>query len=197
MSFQPIAPEALAQLFTEARTYKSFEDEPVSNELLQQIYDLMKWAPTASNGNPLRLQFVKSTAAKEKLVSCIWELNRDRVLQAPVTAILAYDEAWLDHIQRLVPYTDLRPFYEHNPPSIQEAAVRNSSLQGAYFMLAARALGLDCLPMSGFDNDKVDEAFFKDTTWKSNFLCSIGRGDRASLFPRLPRFDFTEICQIS
>lgn len=197
MSTQPISPEALAQLFTEARTYKSFQDKPVSDELLTQIYDVMKWGPTASNGNPLRILFIKSAAAKEKLSPAIWELNRDRVHSAPVTAILAYDENWLSHIRRLVPHTDLRPFYEHNPPSIHEAAVRNSSLQGAYFMLAARALGLDCLPMSGFDNHGVDEAFFEGTSWKSNFLCAIGYGDRANLHPRLPRFEFAEICQIA
>ena len=196
MSANAISPEALAQLFTEARTYKSFEDRAIPDELLRQIYELMKWGPTASNGNPLRIQFVKSEAAKEKLCSSVWELNVGRVKNAPVTAILAYDEDWLSHIRRLFPPADLRPFYEGNPPSIHEAAVRNSSLQGAYFMFAARALGLDCLPMSGFDNAGVDETFFTGTSWKSNFLCAIGYGDRAELHPRLPRFEFSEICKI-
>ena len=186
----------MQQLFTAARTHHAWQDKPVADELLQEIYDLTKWGPTSANASPLRIVFVKSKFAKEKLLPAVAGPNAQQVLAAPVTAIIAYDQNFHDHLPRLFPAYDMRPMFVSNPSMSEQTAFRNSSLQGAYFILAARALGLDAGPMSGFDNAKVDQAFFEKSSWKSNFLCNIGYGDAANLHPRGPRLNFDEACVI-
>lgn len=183
-------------LFTDARTHNGFSSELVSDELLIRIYDLMKWAPTAANGNPARFLFVKSPANREKLLACVAAGNMEKTKSAPVTVILAQDMAFYEKLPKLMPHVDAKSWYAGNQKLIEETAMRNSSFQGAYFMLAARALGIDCGPMSGFDAAKLDQAFFAGTTWKSNFLCNLGHGDASKLHPRNPRLDFNEACKI-
>ncbi len=186
----------LDQLFRTARTQNAWLDKPVSDSLLAELHDLMKWGPTSANCWPLRVVYVKSPAAKARLLPLLLEGNRAKTEAAPVTAILGMDMAFYEELPRLFPHTDAKAWFVGNAPLIESTAFRNSSLQGAYFMLAARALGLDCGPMSGFDNAKVDAEFFAGTTSKSNFLCSLGHGDPAALFPRSPRPTFKEICTI-
>jgi len=193
----PIAKSSIQQLFTEARTHHAWKDKPVSDELLKEIYDLAKWGPTSANASPLRIVFVKSKAAKEKLLSALAGPNVEQVRAAPVTAILAYDQKFFDHLPRLFPAYDMRPMFAGNASLSEQTAFRNSSLQGAYFILAVRALGLDAGPMSGFDNAKVDQAFFEKSSWKSNFICNIGYGDAEKLYPRGPRLSFDEACVIA
>jgi 3-hydroxypropanoate dehydrogenase len=192
----PIDNKAIAQLFTEARTHHAWMPQPVSDSTLVALYELMKWGPTSVNGNPGRVLFIRSDEQKEKLYPALLEGNVDQIKAAPVTAIVAYDQRWLDHMNRLFPIYDVRPFFEGNDKLITDTAFRNSSLQGAYLILAARALGLDTCPMSGFDNDKVDETFFEGSSWGSNFICALGHGDSAKLFPRGPRLTFDEACKI-
>jgi 3-hydroxypropanoate dehydrogenase len=193
----PIAKSSIQQLFTEARTHHAWKDKPVSDELLKEIYDLAKWGPTSANASPLRIVFVKSKAAKEKLLSALAGPNVEQVRAAPVTAILAYDQKFFDHLPRLFPAYDMRPMFAGNASLSEQTAFRNSSLQGAYFILAVRALGLDAGPMSGFDNAKVDQAFFEKSSWRSNFICNIGYGDVEKLYPRGPRLSFDEACVIA
>jgi 3-hydroxypropanoate dehydrogenase len=162
--------------------------------LLHEIYELTKWGPTSANSLPMRIVFVKSKAAKEKLLPAVSEGNMAQVRAAPVTAIIAYDEKFYDHLPTLFPAFDARSMFASNPAMSEQAAFRNGSLQGGYFILAARALGLDTGPMSGFDNAKVDQAFFENSSWKSNFLCNIGYGDAAKLYPRGPRLRFDQAC---
>ena len=188
--------EALELILTEARTHNVWLPEPVSDALLVEIYDLMKWGPTSANSSPARIVFVKSPAAKEKLLPCMAPGNVDKTKAAPVTAIIAQDMEFYEKLPKLFPSADARAWFAGNKPLIESTAFRNSSLQGAYFIIAARSLGLDCGPMSGFDNAKVDEAFFKGTTWKSNFVCNLGYGDSSKLRPRAPRLDFGEACKI-
>jgi len=192
----PISISSIQQLFTAARTHHAWQDKPVADGLLHEIYDLTKWGPTSANASPLRIVFVKSKFAKEKLLPAVAGPNAQQVLAAPVTAIIAYDQNFHDHLPRLFPAYDMRPMFVSNPSMSEQTAFRNSSLQGAYFILAARALGLDAGPMSGFDNAKVDQAFFEKSSWKSNFLCNIGYGDAANLHPRGPRLNFDEACVI-
>lgn len=192
----PISKECSQTLFTQARTHHAWLDKPVSDELLREIYDLAKWGPTSANCLPMRVLFVKSKAAKEKLVPALSGSNVGQVQAAPVTAIIAYDQKFHDHFPTLFPAFDMRPMFVSNPALSEQTAFRNGSLQGGYFILAARSLGLDAGPMSGFDNAKVDEAFFKDTSWKSNFLCNLGYGDAAKLYPRGPRLSFEQACKI-
>ncbi|MEJ1959800.1 MAG: malonic semialdehyde reductase [Nitrosomonadales bacterium] len=191
-----IAKESINQLFTEARTHHAWLEKPVEDELLQAIFDLAKWGPTSVNSSPVRILFVKSKAAKEKLLPALAGSNPDQVRAAPVTAIIAYDEKFYEELPALFPAFDARSLFVSNPSLSEQTAFRNSSLQGAYFMLAARSLGLDVGPMSGFDNAKVDEAFFKGTSWKSNFLCNVGYGDASKLYPRGPRLDFSQSSKI-
>jgi 3-hydroxypropanoate dehydrogenase len=191
-----VSPEALVQLFEGARTHNAWLDEAVNDETLRQIYELTKWGPTSANTSPLRIVFVRSVAAKEKLLAVVAEGNRDKTRAAPVTAILAYDLAFHEKLPQLSPHRDLRSMFVGDAVRIESTAFRNGSLQGAYFMLAARSLGLDVGPMSGFDNARCDEAFFPGTTWRSNFLCNVGHGDAAKLFPRLPRLGFDDACKI-
>ena len=191
-----LSPEALKQIFTEARTHHSWQNRPVSGVQLREIYELAKWAPTSVNANPMRVVFVKSAAEKEKLYPALMGSNPEQVKSAPVTAIIAFDEKFFDHLPKLMPAFDARPMFANNKELAEVTAFRNSSLQGAYLILAARALGLDICPMSGFNNVAVDEAFFKGTSWKSNFICNIGYGEDARLYPRGPRLTFEESCRI-
>ena len=188
---------ATAQLFTAARTYKKWLPTPLTDATLHELYDLCKWGPTSVNCLPLRVMFVRSAEAKEKLLPCVSGGNVAQVKAAPVTAIVAYDEKFYDLLPRLFPAMDAKPMFANNPPLVTTSALRNGSLQGAYLILAARAVGLDAGPMSGFDNAKVDAAFFEGTTWKSNFLCNLGYGDPAGLYPRGPRLSFDEACRIA
>ena len=196
MSTTAVAKESLQQIFTEARTHHAWLDKPVSDAQLHEIFELSKWAPTSANSLPMRIEFVKSEGAKEKLIPALLGSNVAQVKAAPVTAIIAYDEKFYDDLPTLFPAFDMRPMFADNPPKSYESAFRNSTLQGAYFMLAARALGLDVGPMSGFDPVKVDEAFFKGTSWKSNFICNVGYGDASKLYPRGPRLSFDKAVKI-
>jgi len=192
-----LSDDALDILFRTARTQNAWTDKPVSDAELHAIYDLCKWAPTTANSNPMRIVFVKTKAAKEKLAPALSEGNLKKTMAAPVTAIIAHDVAFYELLPELFPH-DLtaKSWFNSSAQWAEEVAFRNSSLQGAYFMLAARALGLDCGPMSGFDQHKVDEAFFAGTSVKSNFLCNLGHGDPAGLFPRSPRLAFERACKI-
>jgi 3-hydroxypropanoate dehydrogenase len=187
---------ALDQLFRDARTHNAWQDKPVPDSLLVELHELMKWGPTSANCWPLRVVYVKSPEAKARLIPLLMEGNRAKTQTAPVTAILGMDMAFHEQLPRLFPHTDAKAWFVGNAPLIEATAFRNSSLQGAYFMLAARALGLDCGPMSGFDADKVNAEFFAGTTIKANFICSLGYGDPAALFPRSPRPEFAEVCKI-
>lgn len=187
---------ALAQLFGAARTHNTWLDKPVPDALLQAVYEQMKWAPTSANCSPARLVFVKSAEAKQKLKPALGEGNLAKTLAAPVTVIVAADFAFYEKLPELFPHTDARSWFAGNPALIESTAKRNSVLQGAYFILAARALGLDCGPMSGFDNAAVDKAFFEGTTIRSDFLINLGFGDASQLFPRSPRLAFTDACSI-
>jgi 3-hydroxypropanoate dehydrogenase len=191
-----LSEEALKQILTEARTHNVWLPESVSDESLAKVYDLMKWGPTSANSSPARIVFVKSKEAKEKLLLCMSEGNVEKTKAAPVTAIIAQDTEFYEKLPKLFPFADARSWFAGNKPLAESTAFRNSSLQGAYFIIAARSLGLDCGPMSGFDNAKVDAAFFQGTSWKSNFLCNLGYGDATKLYPRAPRLDFPETCKI-
>jgi 3-hydroxypropanoate dehydrogenase len=180
-----------------ARSHSVWLDQPVDDVLLRQVYDLTKFGPTSANMCPLRIVFVRSRAAKERLNPALDAGNVSKVMTAPVTAILGMDIHFYDKLPHLFPHVDARAWFKDLPEAVLEyMALRNSSLQGAYFMLAARALGLDCGPMSGFNNSKVDAEFFAGTTVKSNFLCSLGYGDARKLHPRSPRLTFEEACTV-
>jgi 3-hydroxypropanoate dehydrogenase len=191
--------EGLDVLFRAARTQNGFLDKPVSDEQLRQIYDLAKWGPTTQNSQPMRIVFVRSKDAKDKLAPALSPGNLDKTMKAPATAIIAYDSRFYEHLPRTFPNNpNARKNYEgeERKAMIERTALRNGSLQGAYFIIAARALGLDCGPMSGFDNGKVDTAFFPDGRFKSNFLVNLGYGDPSKVFARNPRFEFDEVCKI-
>jgi 3-hydroxypropanoate dehydrogenase len=193
---QSLDQQALNQLFFDARTHNGFLPEPISDSTLHSLYDLLKWAPTSANSSPARFVFVKSPEAKEKLKSALAPLNVEKTMSAPVTVIIGSDQEFYEKLPQLFPHTDARSWFVGNPPMIQSTAFRNSTLQGAYLILAARALGLDTGAMSGFDNLKVDELFFAGTTIKSNFLVNLGYGDESKLFPRSPRLSFDEAARI-
>lgn len=193
----PLDSAALDQLFRQARTHNAWQPREVPDTLLKELIDLMKMGPTAANSSPARIVFVKSQAAKAKLKPFLSPGNLDKTMAAPVTAIIGYDMAFYEHLPRLFPHADARSWFVGKPEAIQSTATRNGSLQGAYLILAARALGLDAGPMSGFDAAGVDSAFFADTAIKSNFICNLGFGDPAGLFPRSPRFDFADIATIA
>ena len=188
--------ENLATLFTAARTHNEWHDKAVTDTQLQQIYDLMKWGATSANCSPARLVFVKSEAEKTKLLTCMGPGNQDKTRTAPVTVIIGMDMAFYEKLPQLFPHADARSWFAGNQALIDATAFRNSSLQGAYLMLAARALGLDCGPMSGFDAEKVNAAFFAGTEVKANFVCNLGYGIAEKLFPRSPRLAFDEACKI-
>jgi len=184
-------------LFRNARSYSYWQDRPVGDALLRQVYDLAKMGPTSANMCPLRIIFVRSREAKERLKPALHAGNVQKVMTAPVTAILGMDIHFYEKLPQLFPHADARSWFKDLPEQVLEyVALRNSSLQGAYFMLAARSLGLDCGPMSGFDNAKVDAEFFAGTTVRSNFLCALGYGDASKLHPRSPRLTFEEACQV-
>ena len=192
-----LADAALDQLFRTARTQNAFQDRPVEDSQLRALYDLLKWGPTAANATPARFVFVKSAEAKQKLAPALSEGNLAKTLAAPVTVIVGYDEDFHEKLPYLFPHTDAKSWFDGAPEEVlYRAALRSSSLQGAYLMLAARALGLDAGPMSGFDNAKVDAAFFAGTAIKSNFLVNLGYGDPTGVFPRLPRLSFDEAARI-
>ncbi len=192
-----VAPEAIKQVFTEARTYQGWLPKEVSDKDLREIYELMKFGPTSANLCPARILFVKNGPQKDFLLQCLAPTNVDKVKAAPVTAVIAQDQKFYEQTAKLFPPApQYRDFFASNAVAAESTAFRNSSLQGAYFMLAARALGFDCGPMSGFDNQKLDEAFFSGTSWKSNFICNVGYGDKSKLMPRLPRLSFEEACKI-
>jgi 3-hydroxypropanoate dehydrogenase len=184
------------QLFDDARTHNGFLSEPVSDASLKSLYDLMKWGPTSANSCPARIVFVRSEAAKQKLLACMSPGNVEKTRSAPVTAILGMDLAFYDKLPQLFPHDDARSWFAGNPALIESTAFRNSSLQGGYFIMAARSLGLDVGPMSGFDAAAVDAAFWAGTAVRTNFICNLGRGDSQKLFGRLPRLAFEEACRL-
>jgi 3-hydroxypropanoate dehydrogenase len=187
-----ISKEGLDQLFRAARTHAAWLPEPVPVELLRKAYELSRFGPTSANGSPARFVFLTTPGAKALLKPVLAPGNVDKTMAAPVTAIIAWDTEFHEHLPRLFPQADIRSYFVGNKPLIEENAFRNSSLQAAYFILAARALGLDCGPMSGFDADKLNAAFFPDGKWKVNLLCNLGYGDPSKLHPRNPRFNFEE-----
>jgi 3-hydroxypropanoate dehydrogenase len=202
--------DALNLLFRNARSYIAWLNRPIEDEILRQLYDLAKWGPTSANAGPARFVFVRSQKAKGRLRPALSPGNVEKTMTAPVTVIIAYDLKFYDKLPKLFPHNPaMRDVFANNPQLVEVTAKRNSSLQGAYLMLAARALGLDCGPMSGFDNAKVDEAFFaagkcedceqeffSEGHVKSNFPCNLGYGDRSKLYPRSPRLEFTEACTL-
>lgn len=192
----PLDNTALDLLFREARTHTKWTDQPVTDDELRAVFDLLKMAPTSANCSPARFLFLRTKEAKEKLRPALSAGNVDKTMAAPVTVIVAHDPHFYDQLPKLFPHTDAKSWFSGNYDLAQETAFRNGTLQGAYLILAARALGLDCGPMSGFDNAKVDTAFLSDRGWKSNFLVNIGHGDATALFPRAPRFSFDEACQL-
>jgi 3-hydroxypropanoate dehydrogenase len=192
-----ISDDALDQLFRTARTQNKWQMKPVSLTLLHAVYDLMRMAPTSANCSPARIVFVTSDEGREKLKPFLLPNNVSKVMEAPVTAIIGYDLEFYEKLPTLFPHADARSWFKGNEKLSETTAFRNSSLQGAYLMLAARALGLDCGPMSGFDNAGVDRTFFAGTTVRSNFICCLGYGDPSGVFPRSPRLSFDEACQIA
>jgi 3-hydroxypropanoate dehydrogenase len=196
LSPEALPPEALDTLFREARTHRAWRDEPVSDDILRALFDLLKMAPTSANCSPARFVFVRTPEAKLRLKPALSAGNVDKTMAAPATVIVAYDPRFYDQLPKLHPYGDARSWFAGNRELADETAFRNGTLQGAYLILAARALGLDCGPMSGFDNDVVDREFFSGRGWRSNFLVNLGHGDPAPLHPREPRFEFSEACEI-
>ena len=193
----PLDSAALDQLFRDARTHNAFQPREVPDSLLRELVDLMKMGPTTANSSPARIVFVKSPEAKQRLKPHLSEGNRDKTMAAPVTAIVGYDMQFYDQLAKLFPHEPTaRSWFTGTAEKVRTTALRNSSLQGAYLILAARALGLDTGPMSGFDNAGVDKEFFAGTTVESNFICNLGYGDPGALLPRLPRLSFNEMAQI-
>lgn len=188
---------ALSIMFEDARTHSAWQDRPVSEDVLRAAWDLAKMGPTSANCSPARIVFVVSREAKEKLKPALSEGNVAKTMAAPATAIFGYDLAFYERLPELFPHTDARSWFVGNDKLIETTAFRNGTLQSGYFILAARALGLDCGPMSGFDNAKVDEAFFAGTSICSNFLCNLGYGDASKLRPRNKRLSFEDACRIA
>lgn len=194
---EPISQDCLKQIFLDARTHNAWTDKPVSDDTLRQLVDILKMGPTSANQSPARFVFVKSQEAKKRLEPLLDEGNRAKTMAAPVCAIVGHDLEFYEHFPRLFPHADAKSWFVGKDELIRTSAFRNGTLQGAYLIIAARALGLDTGPMSGFDNEGVDRAFFAGTRIKSNFLCNLGYGDASALFPRSPRFDFDDIAQIA
>lgn len=188
---------ALDQIFRAARTHYAWQPTPVGDDTLRTLFDTLKMGPTSANASPARFVFVRTPEGKDRLMPALSEANKPKVQAAPVTAIVAYDPRFYDHLPKLFPHADAKSWFSGNAALAETTAFRNGSLQGAYLIIAARALGLDTGPMSGFDNHKVDDAFFAANGWKSNFLVSIGYGDTTNQFPRAPRFEFDEACQLA
>ena len=193
-----VLPDAsLDQLFREARTHNVWLDTPVLDEQLHALYELLKFGPTTTNSCPARFVFVKSAEAKAKLAGCCLPANAEKIINAPVTAIIGMDIDYHENLPWLFPHADAKAWFEGNVPLREVSAMRNSSLQGAYLMMAARALGLGCGPMSGMDTAKVDAAFWAGSTVKTNFICTLGHGDPAKVLPRSPRLGFEQACQFA
>ncbi|BFM49209.1 malonic semialdehyde reductase [Marinomonas sp. THO17] len=192
----PLNHDALAQLFSDAHTHTSWQDKTIPEDVIQQLYQLVKVGPTSANCCPARFVFVQSEDAKEKLRHCLSSGNVEQTMSAPCTVIIAYDEAFYEQLPSLFPYADARSWFTSSPEAAYETAMRNSSLQGGYLISAARALGLDSGAMSGFDATLLNDTFFKDSTWKVNFLLNIGYGDDTKVHKRLPRLSFDEACKV-
>src|ERR1017187_2108869 len=190
-----VSGDALNQLFRQARTHNAWLSKRVPIEALREAYELARWGPTSANSTPARFVFLESEAAKARLLPALAPLNVEKTKVAPVTAIIAWDTEFYEKLPKLFPHADMRSIFAGNKSLAEETAFRNSSLQGGYFILAARAVGLDCGPMSGFDKAKVNAEFFPDGKWQANFLCNLGYGDRSKLFPRNPRLEFDEACR--
>lgn len=193
-----LSQDVLDQLFLKARTFNSFQDRDVPDALLQELYEVARWAPTSANMNPGRFLFLKSAEAKQRLKPHMFHSNQDKVLTAPVVAIVARDPAYLEQLPRLMPTVHelIRPGFEAIPGAVTDTLLRNATLQGAYLTIAARALGLDCAPMSGFDNAAVDREFFAENGWQSDYVVNLGFGDTSTLWPRNPRLPFAMACDI-
>lgn len=194
---EAITPTAINTLFTDAHTHNGWRDTPVSDEMLREIYALMKWGPTSANCSPARIVFIRTAEGKEKLRPSLSSGNLAKTLAAPVTAIIAWDSEFYERLPELFPHGDARSWFTSSPALAEETAFRNSSMQAAYLIFACRALGLDTGPMSGFDRQKVDETFFTGTTLKSNLLINIGYGDVSKLYGRLPRLSFEDACGLA
>ena len=188
--------EALDQLFVHARTHNAFAPDPIPEATLRRLYDLMKWGPTSMNCQPARLVFVTSPEGKARLALALSPGNLDKTLAAPATVIIANDSRFYEHLPTMFPAYDAKPMFERNAELAASTAFRNGTLQGAYLILAARSLGLDCGPMSGFDAGKLNAAFFPDGRYQANFLCNLGIGDPARLHPRGQRLSFEEACRL-
>jgi 3-hydroxypropanoate dehydrogenase len=186
----------LDQIFRQARTHNAWLPKRVSIEALREAYDLARFGPTSANSSPARFVFLESEAAKARLLPALAPLNVEKTKAAPVTAIVAWDAEFYEKLPQLFPHADMRSYFAGNQKLAEETAFRNSTLQGGYFILAARAVGLDCGPMSGFDAAKVNAEFFPDGKWKANFLCNLGYGEKSKLFPRSPRLAFEEACRV-
>ena len=186
----------ISKIFTDARTHYSWQDKPVPHHLLKDIYDVAKFGPTSANCCPLRVLFIESQSSKEKLKPSLAPGNVDKTMSAPVTAIFAYDSEFYNELPMLFPHADAKAWFTGNVAYATETGLLNAGLQAAYFLIAARSLGLDCGPMSGFDRQKTDETFFTDTTWKSIFLCNLGYGQHDKLYPLLPRLEYDAVCKI-
>ena len=193
---KPVSQAALDQLYREARTHSAWLPKPVPVTLLRELYDLARLGPTSANSSPARFVFLTTPEAKARLKPALMPGNVEKTMSAPVTVIVAWDTQFHENLPRLFPQFDMRSYFVGNQALIDETAFRNSSLQAAYFMLAARALGLDCGPMSGFDAAKVNAEFFPDGQWKANLICNLGYGDKSKLFPRNPRLEFEEAATI-
>lgn len=191
-----LSADALDRLFTEARTHSNWTGTELDDGTIQRLYDLTKMGPTSANCCPARFVFVRSPEAKEKLKAALAPGNVDKTMSAAACVIVAHDMEFYEKLPELYPHTDARSWFAGKPQAIEETAFRNGTLQGAYLILAARALGLDCGPMSGFDKAKCDEIFFAGTSWKSNFLINLGHGDASKLHPRAPRLAFAEACRV-
>jgi 3-hydroxypropanoate dehydrogenase len=191
-----VSNDSIDQIFREARTHNVWLPRPVSSEVLRHVYQLAAFGPTSANTTPARFVFLTTSEAKERLRPALAPLNVEKTMAAPVTVIIAWDTEFYEKLPKLFPHKDMRSMFRGNADLIEATAFRNSSLEGGYFILAARALGLDCGPMSGFDAGKVNAEFFPDGKWKSNFLCNLGYGDHAKLSPRNPRLPFNEACLV-
>jgi 3-hydroxypropanoate dehydrogenase len=197
MTDKPLIPDAaFDRLWRTARSFDDYTAEPVTDAQLRALYELAKWGPTTANSQPQRILFLRSQSAKDRLAPALSKQNLEKTIAAPVVAIMAYDLKFYEHLPRMYHNPAARSWYENPPEHARTTSFRNATLQGGYFILAARALGLDAGPMSGFDNAKVDAEFFPDGQWKSNFLCILGKGEPGSVPPRNPRFTFEEVCKI-
>jgi 3-hydroxypropanoate dehydrogenase len=183
--------KALDQLFREARSFSHWQDRPVEESVIQELYDLLRMGPTSANTSPARFVFVRSEEAKARLLPLMPEMNQEKTRRAPLVVMIAYDLRFCEKLGKLMPYRDIKPWFTENPAFLEQTARQSGTLQGAYLIMAVRPLGLDCGPMLG-DNEKIEAEFFSDHAWRLNFVCAVGYGVREKLYPRLPRLDFGE-----